>query len=246
MNQGFAIYLMKYRQFITVLLCCGSIILSANPSDSDIFSNFAPKSFLPRSEIERNAILLGEDFVSKILAKENFSRKEEQKLFGPYGGVLGESLYVSLGIVPAGNNNDGDSFANSSTKPSPLGVLLIKKLNPIFADKERFTYCLGRNIYTYDRKGIRRAGTSAETFLLLRGILESSSAFHDKAKGITMILALRYLSDKKDRFCIELSDSYLGHIPLYQFLGFRGNFTSDLKLPDAELAQLKEYLKDTK
>ena len=65
---------MKYRNSITASFCCGCIVLSAIPSDSDIFFNLDHKSFLPRNEIERNAILLGEDFVRKILTKEVISK----------------------------------------------------------------------------------------------------------------------------------------------------------------------------
>lgn len=231
---------MKRRLIIiSLLLSCSCIALSVKSSDSDLFSDLTHESFLPRNEIERKAILLGESFVNQILTRKNLSLVDEQKLFGPYGGILGESLYVSLGLASMDKN--GEICLDATVKTSPLGVLLIKKLNPVFADKQRFMYCLGRNIYTYDRDGIGRAGPSATTFLFLRAVPESSSAFRDNANCIIMMIALQQSSDKKNGFYIELVDSYIGHVPLYKFLGFQGKFASDLKLSAEELSRLKKY-----
>ena len=232
---------MNSWKIILVLLYCSCTVLLAKSPDAGLFSDLNHESFLPRDEIERNAILLGENFVNKILAQKDFSLKDEQELFGPYGVILGDSLYTSLGYVSS-DKNRRRIVIDASVKLSPLGALLIRKLSPIFANKKRFTYCLGRNIYTYDRNGIARAGTTAVTFLFLRAIPESSSAFHDNANGIIMVIALRYSSNKKKRFYIDLVDSYIGHIPLYKFLGFQGKFASDLKLSDGELLQLKKIL----
>ena len=234
---------MNSWKIILVLLYCSCTVLLAKSPDAGLFSDLNHESFLPRDEIERNAILLGENFVNKILAQKDFSLKDEQELFGPYGGILGESLYTSLGYVSSDKSRGRCIVIDASVKLSPLGALLIRKLSPIFANKKRFTYCLGRNIYTYDRNGIVRAGTTAVTFLFLQAIPESSSAFHDNANGIIMVIALRYSSNKKKRFYIDLVDSYIGHIPLYKFLGFQGKFASDLKLSDGELLQLKKYLR---
>ena len=234
---------MNSWKIIHSLLCCSCTVLLVKSSDADLFSDLNHESFLPRNEIERNAVLSVENFVNKILAQKDFSLKDEQELFGPYGGILGESLYTSLGYVSSDKNRGRRIVIDASVKLSPLGALLIRKLSPIFADKKRFTYCLGRNIYTYDRKGIARAGTSAAAFLFLRATPESSSAFYDNANAIIMVIALRYSSNKKKRFYIDLVDSYIGHIPFYKFLGFQGKFASDLKLPGGELIQLKKYLK---
>lgn len=226
---------------ISLLLGCSCIVLSAKSSDSDLFSDLTHESFLPRNEIERNAVLLGESFVNQILTRKNFSLEDEQKFFGSYGSILGESLYASLGFASTDKNGEIRICLDASVKTSPLGALLIKKLNPFFADKQRFMYCLGRNIYTYDRNGIGRAGPSATTFLFLRAVPESSSAFRDNANCIIMMIALRQSPDKKNSFYIELVDSYIGHVPLYKFLGFQGKFASDLKLPVEELSRLKKY-----
>ena len=141
---------MNSWKIILVLLCCSCIVLLAKSPDAGLFSDLNHETFLPRDVIERNAILLGENFVNKILAQKDFSLKDEQELFGPYGGILGESLYTSLGYVSSDKNRERRIVIDASVKLSPLGALLIRKLSPIFTNKKRFTYCLGRNIYTYD------------------------------------------------------------------------------------------------
>ena len=234
---------MKRFAIISVLFFCICMSCPAEES-AGLFSRYKDREhFLPRDPEERNAIRLGEAFVNGIQAKKTLSRAEEERLFGPFGGILGESLYASLGMVALNRRQEAYFTGRAAGMPSPLGILLIKKLHPLLTDKVRVTYCLGCGLHTYDRQGIGRAGPAVETYLLLRAVPESASAFRDNENGLTILLALRKASAGGKSFFIDLVDSCIGHIPLYQLLGFQGSFASALKLPEAELRLLEKELR---
>lgn len=198
--------------------------------------------FMPDDEKEREAIAFVKTFVEKIIKKQSFSLAEERSFFGYYGGPLGESLYMSLGLGRIDERKTDYFSVPKFVRKSPIGTLLAEKLYPILHGKKYFHYCLGGKSYNYEDNKIFRAGFAQNYILFLR--ITDSMAYWNN--GVTLIFPLRYANRNKKTFNIALENTLIGNESLYRFLGFEGSFVSDFKLSEKALEKFKSiYFKLT-
>ena len=200
-------------------------------------------SLQQQDDINQQAIILVKNLFDKIINEQGFSQVEEERFFGKHGGILGESVYKSLGSDFKRNKFIANILFASQQFNTPLSILLVKKLNGLLKDKKRFSFAIAHNVQTLDSKNIPRNGINASKLLFVRAIPDTDNKFfHDIANGINFIFSLHYDSIARKAVYIDLVNSYVGNDPMYTVLGFNGNFASDLKLTPSTLIFLKKTI----
>lgn len=181
--------------------------------------------------IEDRAIFMVKRLFDNIIDRKDINGQDEEFYFGNNGGILGESIRLSLRDYGLNKTTHIDE-----TKASPLAMLLSYKLYEVLKDKKRFSFAFSSEVHTIDRENIPRTGIFASHMLFVRAIpLTEDKYFNDIGNGVNFVFAINYTSNKKDSIYIELMYSYINGIPFYKFLGFYGNFASGLKLSDEEI-----------
>jgi len=183
-------------------------------------------------------IQFAESFLDRFSSEQPITLSDESVFFIPFGGYLGESLYVDLGFVK------NLKWIKKDLKYSYIGELIRLKLKKIFPASSRMTYYLSQPpIYREQSGELDAMGMNlGKTYVFIK-ITSSEQNYFDCSLMVSLCI-----TNFNGKLKVDLLSSYINNKTFGEFIGFQKRdvkkygWSGCWKLPQNELQILENHI----